>query len=145
MGRERGARYNISRAYNTMLNGVFGMNLKDNKSGFICCSREVMADMLTHKGKYYYWQSFVMVAAHAKGYSYKEVETLFEPRRQGVPSWMAQPLRLHCGASTTSRARRLSTASKPSPRDLADQFLRSHHVMHRKRSHPLLTLPAGAR
>src|SRR5581483_11780761 len=40
-------------------------------------------DLLSYRGQYYYWQSFIMVAAHAKGYTYKEVETLFEPRRAG--------------------------------------------------------------
>lgn len=83
VGRERGARYNISRAFNTMLNTAFGMDLKDNKSGFVCCPREVMNDILTYEGDYHYWQSFIMVAAHAKGYSIRQVETLFEPRRQG--------------------------------------------------------------
>lgn len=128
IGRERGGRYNISRAYNTMLNVTFGMNLRDNKSGFLCCSREVMADLLTYKGKYFYWQSFVMVAAHAKGYSYKEVETLFEPRRQGV-SFLD-------GTTTKASLRSLYDISRAAleyrvsaqPRDLTDQFLRTHAV-----------------
>jgi phenylacetate-CoA ligase len=83
VGRERGARYTMSRAFNTMLNGVFAMSLRDNKSGFVCTSREVLADLLTYAGSYSYWQSFIMVAAHAKGYSYREVEVLFESRKQG--------------------------------------------------------------
>ena len=83
VGREKGPRYYYSRGFNTMLNVAFGMNLKDNKSGFVVCSREVMEDVLTYRGSYAYWQSFIMVAAHAKGYTYKQVETLFEPRRAG--------------------------------------------------------------
>jgi len=59
------------------------MHLRDNKSGFVVCAKEVMEDLLTYKGSYFYWQSFIMVAAHAKGYSYKEIEILFENRRQG--------------------------------------------------------------
>src|SRR6185436_5949961 len=59
------------------------MSLKDNKSGCVVCAKEVMEDLLTYGGSYYYWQSFIMVAAHAKGYSYKEIEILFENRRQG--------------------------------------------------------------
>jgi phenylacetate-CoA ligase len=66
-----------------MLNAAFGMALKDNKSGFILCAREVMEDLLSYRGSYYYWQSFIMVAAHAKGYTYKQIETLFENRRAG--------------------------------------------------------------
>ncbi|MCC6525097.1 MAG: glycosyltransferase [Polyangiaceae bacterium] len=83
VGRARGARYHLSRGFNTLLNGAFGMHLRDNKSGFVVCAKEVLEDLLTYEGHYYYWQSFVMVAAHAKGYSYKEVETLFENRRAG--------------------------------------------------------------
>ncbi|MCC6216959.1 MAG: glycosyltransferase [Polyangiaceae bacterium] len=83
VGRERGARYHLSRGLNTILNGAFGMSLQDNKSGFVMCAREVLEDLLTYEGSYFYWQSFIMVAAHAKGYSYKEIETLFENRRAG--------------------------------------------------------------
>ena len=83
VGRERSARYYLSRGLNGLLNRVFGMDLHDNKSGFIMCAREVFEDLLTFRGNYYYWQSFIMVAAHAKGYSYKEIETLFENRQPG--------------------------------------------------------------
>jgi phenylacetate-CoA ligase len=84
VGRERGARYNLSRGFNTILNTAFGMNLRDNKSGFLCCAREVIQDLLTYTGSYAYWQSFIMVAAHTKGYSYKEIEAVFEDRKQGT-------------------------------------------------------------
>lgn len=83
VGRERGYRYSLSRGFNVILNGTFGMSLRDNKSGFVCCTREVMQDLLTYTGRYAYWQSFIMVAAHTKGYSYKEIETVFEDRKQG--------------------------------------------------------------
>jgi phenylacetate-CoA ligase len=83
-GRRKDQRYYYSRGLNHLLNGVFSMQLRDNKSGFVMASREVLADVLSHQGSYFYWQSFIMVAAHAKGYSYREVETLFEERRQGV-------------------------------------------------------------
>jgi phenylacetate-CoA ligase len=83
VGRERGARYSLSRGFNTVLNSAFGMTLRDNKSGFVCCAREVIQDLLTYTGHYAYWQSFIMVAAHTKGYSYKEIEAVFEERKQG--------------------------------------------------------------
>lgn len=83
VGRERGTRYHLSRGLNFILNKSFGMNLQDNKSGFALCAREVMQDLLSFEGSYHYWQTFIMVAAHAKGYSYKQVETLFENRKQG--------------------------------------------------------------
>src|SRR5262249_50793705 len=78
-----GSRYYYSRGLNTILNTAFGMDLKDNKSGFLLCAKEVFEDLLSYRGSYAYWQSFIMVAAHSKGYTYKQVETLFEPRRVG--------------------------------------------------------------
>lgn len=93
VGREKGARFYLSRGFNTLLNGTFGMELQDNKSGFVMASREVLEDLLTYEGTYHYWQSFIMVAAHAKGYSYREVEVLFEARRQGKSFLDAQAYR----------------------------------------------------
>jgi phenylacetate-CoA ligase len=82
-GREKGTRFWYSRGFNFMLNRAFGMHLQDNKSGFVMCAREVFADLLDFRGHYYYWQSFIMVAAHHKGYAYKQVETRCEQRRAG--------------------------------------------------------------
>lgn len=84
VGRRKDRRFHLSRGLNALLNGVFSMDLQDNKSGFVVCAREVLLDLLNYKGRYAYWQSFIMVAAHAKGYSYKQVETIFEQRRQGT-------------------------------------------------------------
>jgi phenylacetate-CoA ligase len=83
VGRDKGPRFYYSRGLNSLLNAAFGMRLQDNKSGFVLTTREIFEDLLSYRGQYYYWQSFIMVAAHAKGYTYKEVETLFEPRRAG--------------------------------------------------------------
>lgn len=93
VGRERGPRYYYSRGLNAMLNAAFDMRLRDNKSGFVLCAREVLADLLDYRGDYYYWQSFILVAAHAKGYTYKEVETLFENRKAGVSFLDQQPIK----------------------------------------------------
>ena len=78
VGRKKETRYYMSRGLNALLNATFGMSLRDNKSGFLICAKEVMEDLLTYEGSYHYWQSFIMVAAHAKGYTYKQIETLFE-------------------------------------------------------------------
>jgi len=123
VGRERGQRYQLSRGFNVLLNAAFGMRLRDNKSGFICCAKEVMQDLLTYQGRYYYWQSFIMVAAHAKGYSYHEIETLFEPRKQGK-SFID-------GAAYLTSARCVADLGKaiweyrlhPKPHDAASQIL----------------------
>ena len=133
VGRERGARYNLSRGLNYMLNKTFGMELQDNKSGFVMCAKEVMEDLLTYKGNYYYWQSFIMVAAHAKGYSYKEVETLFENRRAGK-SFLD-------GATAKAVTRSLADIGKAAweyrlkshVADVSDQFLRRYPVIDRSK------------
>ncbi len=83
VGRARGPRYYYSRGFNWLLNTVFAMDLEDNKSGFFLCRREVLADLLDYRGDYFYWQSFVMVAAKAKGYRCRQIEALFEERKQG--------------------------------------------------------------
>jgi phenylacetate-CoA ligase len=92
-GRDKGPRYWVSRGFNVLLNRAFDMDLQDNKSGFVLCDREVFADLLDYRGRYYYWQSFVMVAAKHKGYTYKQVETLFENRRAGKSFLDNAPIR----------------------------------------------------
>jgi phenylacetate-CoA ligase len=82
-GRERDVRYFVSRGLHYLLNGLFSMELEDNKSGFFLCPRDVFVDLLAYQGNYTYWQLFVGVAAHTKGYAICEVETIFGPRRRG--------------------------------------------------------------
>lgn len=132
-GRERGARYNLSRGLNTLLNTTFGMSLADNKSGFVMCAKEVMEDLLTYRGHYHYWQSFIMVAAHAKGYSYREVETLFENRRAGKSfldggAYRAAALSMVDLARATWEYRFEHRVP-----DVAQQFVRRHTMVDRTR------------
>lgn len=75
-----------------LLNMLFGMKLKDNKSGFLLCRREVFADILNTRFTYRYFQNFIGVAVHGKGYSIAEVPVTFDPRVAGE-SFMAHPLR----------------------------------------------------
>jgi phenylacetate-CoA ligase len=83
IGRLRDSRYLLSKTLNVILNTCFGMRLRDNKSGFILCRREVLSDILRHRFSYSYFQSLVMVAAKSKGYTIREIETLFESRLVG--------------------------------------------------------------
>ncbi len=76
-------RYAVSRGLSHLLNASFSMHLPDNKSGFLLCRREVLADLLAYRRHYAYWQVLVMVAAHAKGYRLGSVPVAFEPRRAG--------------------------------------------------------------
>lgn len=128
VGRAQGKRFYLSRGLNHVLNAAFDMSLRDNKSGFVVCAREVLLDLLTYKGSYFYWQSFIMVAAHAKGYSYREVETLFEDRRQGVSflEKTAQVAAVKSIYDIGKAAWEYRVASKPA--DVAAQFLLRHPV-----------------
>jgi phenylacetate-CoA ligase len=131
VGRAKDKRYHISRAFNHMLNGAFGMNLKDNKSGFVMCAREVFQDLLTHESGYFYWQSFVMVAAHAKGYSYKEVETLFEQRKAGQSFLDKRTLSASIKSIYDLGKALWEYRAERRPPDVAHQFLRLHPVVDR--------------
>jgi phenylacetate-CoA ligase len=131
VGRQRDTRYYYSRGLNTLLNRTFGMDLYDNKSGFIMCAKDVMEDLLTYQGNYYYWQSFIMVAAHAKGYSYKQIETLFERRRAGESFLDGSAIR--ASARTLVDLGKAAWEYRASHRiaDLSAQFLRRHPVVDR--------------
>jgi phenylacetate-CoA ligase len=94
----RDPRYRLSRGLNLLLNLLFGMRLRDNKSGFVLCRREVLADVLDHRHRYRYFQTFITVAAVAKGYSVREIEVLFQPRLMGTSFVQKFPLRIVLGA-----------------------------------------------
>jgi phenylacetate-CoA ligase len=139
VGRRRDRRYTLSRGLNHLLNATFGMDLKDNKSGFIMCGREVFQDLLTYKGSYFYWQSFIMVAAHAKGYSYKEVETLFEQRRQGV-SFLETTAQIAAAKNLFDLAKAAWEYRVTSPpADIATHFLRRYPIVDRSPERDPLT------
>jgi phenylacetate-CoA ligase len=124
VGRERGARYTLSRGFNTVLNGAFGMSLRDNKSGFVCCAREVIQDLLTYQGRYAYWQSFIMVAAHAKGYTYKEIEAVFEDRKQGTSFLEGRALSAAARCLVDVGTALWEYRVRTEPHDLARNFLK---------------------
>jgi phenylacetate-CoA ligase len=131
VGRERGKRYHLSRGLNFILNTAFGMDLHDNKSGFAICAREVMQDLLSYDGDYAFWQSFIMVAAHAKGYSYKDLEILFENRRQGT-SFIDQKALRTTALSVVDIGKALwEYRLRRAVPDVAVQFLRHHPVIDR--------------
>jgi phenylacetate-CoA ligase len=83
IGRLRDSRLVFSKVLNSLLNATFGMRARDNKSGFLLGPRAVLMDIMDHRRKYRYFQTFVTVSAKAKGYSILEVETLFESRNAG--------------------------------------------------------------
>ncbi len=70
----------FSRCLNHLLNLTFGMRLRDNKSGFILCGRELLHKLLDHRYEYRYFQSFIGAAAGVRGCRVAEVDMEFEPR-----------------------------------------------------------------
>jgi phenylacetate-coenzyme A ligase PaaK-like adenylate-forming protein len=123
VGRDKGPRWYYSRGFNWLLNRTFSMDLSDNKSGFLVCAREVLADLLSFEGEYRYWQSFIMVAAKAKGYSYHEVETLFMSRLAGTSFLEQQAIRVSilCFVDLGKAAWEYRLARRPP--DVAQRFL----------------------
>src|SRR6266446_3434664 len=76
-------RYVLSRGLDYLLKLAFDMQQHDVKSGFIIYKREVFEEILAHAPSYFYFQTFVTVAAKAKGFSMRQIETLFDERRVG--------------------------------------------------------------
>ena len=83
VGRLKDSRYILSKGLNFILNTLFGMNLRDNKCGFVISRKEVLEDILPHRYRYRYFQTFITVSATAKGYTIRSIETLFESRLLG--------------------------------------------------------------
>ncbi len=73
----------FSSTLNVMLNVTFGTHLRDSKSGFILCRKEVFRAILDHKYRYRYFQSFIGAAAGVRQFRVAEVDTTFEQRRAG--------------------------------------------------------------
>jgi len=94
IGRQRDSRYHLSKGLNGMLNTLFGMRLRDNKSGFVIARRDTLVDILHRRYRYSYFQTFIAVSAHAKGYSIREIETVFETRLVGQSFIPSFPLKL---------------------------------------------------
>jgi phenylacetate-CoA ligase len=58
----------------------------------------VLRDVVTYRGSYRYFQTFITVAAKAKGYSVLEVETLFQSRYAGTSFVTQRTLAVSLGA-----------------------------------------------
>jgi phenylacetate-CoA ligase len=76
-------RYYMSRGLDYLLKLAFGMHEHDVKSGFVIYKREVFESILQDAPDYFYFQHMITVLAKARGYSLRQVETLFEERRAG--------------------------------------------------------------
>jgi len=75
-----------------LLNLIFRMKLKDNKSGFILYKREAFADILNYKSRFTYFQHFITIAAISKGYKIAQIPVTFDKRHSGQ-SFIASPIK----------------------------------------------------
>ena len=94
IGRPRDFRYTMSRVLHWMLRVLFGMRLHDIKSGFLVCDREIFAHILRRRFNYYYFQTFIAISAHHKGYRVEDIESLFEERKLGESFISAFPFKM---------------------------------------------------
>jgi phenylacetate-CoA ligase len=81
--RQHDHRYYLSRGLDYLLKLVFAMPEYDVKSGFVLYRREVFEDILREAPRFHYFQHMITVVAKSKGYSIRQVETLFAERQAG--------------------------------------------------------------
>jgi phenylacetate-CoA ligase len=92
--RQHDHRYYWSRGLDYLLKLAFAMPEYDVKSGFVLYRREVFEDILQESGRFHYFQHMITVVAKAKGYSVRQVETLFAERHAGQSFVGGFPLKM---------------------------------------------------
>ena len=134
IGRLKDARYTLSKGLNFLLNSLFGMNLRDNKSGFIISRREVLGEILRRRFHYHHFQTFITVAAHARGFTIREIETLFESRLVGKSFIPRFPIKLILQAMSDLAKAFIEYRVAPRPQTDLAAYLKDklRHPQHRK-------------
>jgi phenylacetate-CoA ligase len=125
IGRLKDGRYVTSRVLNVMLNLTFGMSATDNKSGFVMSRRDTMKDILRRRFRYRHAHVFVAAAAHAKGFTTREVETLFQSRHAGKSFIKDWPVKLVTEVCVDTAKAFVELRLSPQRVDELDQFLRT--------------------
>jgi phenylacetate-CoA ligase len=125
IGRLKDGRYALSRVLNVMLNVTFGMSAVDNKSGFVMARRETMRDILRHRFQYRHAHVFVAAAAKAKGFTQREVETLFQSRHAGTSFIKNWPVKLVTEVCVDTAKAFVELRLLRQPIDELEQFLRT--------------------
>lgn len=74
-----------------LLNAIFGLGLKDAKSGFVCYRSEAFRDILADRRAFHCFQHFITVAAAARNYRIRQVPVVFDSRHAGQ-SFITNPL-----------------------------------------------------
>jgi len=82
----------ISRSLSIVLSVIFGLRLRDVKSGFVVYRRSVFGDILDYRYDYREFQHFITAAAKAKGYKIEQMPVRFAERAAGE-SFIKRPVR----------------------------------------------------
>ena len=128
IGRLKDGRYATSRVLNVMLNLTFGMSAADNKSGFVIALRDTMTDALRRRFRYRYSHVFIAVAAHANGFTFREVETLFQSRHAGSSFIKQWPVKLITDVCVDTAKAFVEFRLSPQPVEGLDQVLQAPHA-----------------
>lgn len=81
--RNLGLRFVLSRCLNGILNCLFSMKSRDNKSGFLLARTDILAKLMKDHEKFRHFQTFVGVAANFQNLNTVEIDTPFYPRQHG--------------------------------------------------------------
>jgi phenylacetate-CoA ligase len=103
----------FSRGLNLLLNGVFGMRLRDNKSGFLLTRKEILLEILRDADGYRYFQSLVGVAAGLRRLRIVEVDTLFDRRHAGTSFLSRYPVGVSARVVEEVVRYRVATLGRP--------------------------------
>jgi phenylacetate-CoA ligase len=88
----------MSKGLNLLLNLVFGMRSRDNKSGFLIGENKLMSRVVRHQGHYYHFQTFIGVSVDALATLVLEIETPFDDRNAGTSFLTGKSFRVACRA-----------------------------------------------
>lgn len=108
-------RWISSRGLNFVLNATFGMNSRDNKSGFVLAGRDALLRIIAHKSEYRHFQTFIAVSAKSHGFSICEVETHFMNRVNGRSYLTGRTMRTILEALVDVRRAKQEFLSKRGP------------------------------
>lgn len=128
IGRLKDNRYLMSRGLNFILNSLFGMKSRDNKSGFVIALRDSMKQILYRRFNYYYFHTFISVSAKAKGFSIREIETLFQNRNAGQSFIPKIPLILLFRVFIDLFKACIEFKFRPDTKDYLNEFLKKNKV-----------------
>jgi phenylacetate-CoA ligase len=88
----------MSKGLNFLLNTIFGMKSRDNKSGFLLGERNLMSKVVHHRGHYHHFQTFIGVSANLLAPHVLEIDTPFDERSAGKSFLSGKTLRVACRA-----------------------------------------------